>query len=273
MLNLFLHEISSRRNAIIGWGIGLTLFCLMYTTIYPEMEGQLDALGDLSVYQAMGVEIATFEGYLSSTVIGLIPVLLGVYAVMTSTATLAGEEDDGTLEMLLTTRLPRWQIVTAKAGGVLVALAIIMVLAGLGNIFGLSIVIDQITTSVTYGQVFGVVLSILPLVWALAMLSLFFGTIFPTRRMAMMVGFLVLAWSYIGENLANQVDSTAFLKPTSLFSYFDSSSAVFVDGIDVGNIIVLLVISAIGFALALVSFQRRDVTVGNWPWQRVRISS
>ena len=109
MLSLLLHEIRSRRGAIIGWAIGLTLFALMYTTIYPEMQDQMASLADLSVYQAMGIEVATFEGYLGTSVIGFVPILLGVYAILTSTTTLAGEEDDGTLEMLLTTRLPRWQ--------------------------------------------------------------------------------------------------------------------------------------------------------------------
>ena len=272
MLNLLWHEIRSRRNAIIGWGIGLTLFGLMYTTLYPEMEGQLGDLADLSVYRAMGIEIATFEGYLVSSVIGFVPILLGVYAVMTATATLAGEEEDGTLEMLLTTKLTRWQIVVAKGLAILVVLAIIVTIAGLGNVLGLSIIIDQITTSVTGGDVFFVVLSALPLVCALAMLSLFFGTIFPNRRTAMLVGFLVLAVSYFGENLGGMIESMEVIKPFSLFSYFDSSSAVFRDGVAFSDVAVLLIVATIGFALAIVSFQRRDVTVGNWPWQRVRLS-
>lgn len=273
MLNLLWHEIRSRRNAIIGWSIGLTLFGLMYTTIYPEMQEQMAGLGDLSVYQAMGVEVATFEGYLGSTVIGFVPILLGVYAVMTATATLAGEEDNGTLEMLLTTRLPRWQIVTAKALALMVVTAVIVIIAALGNVLGFNLVVDQIDTAVTGGEVFAIVVSALPLIWALMMLSLFFGTLMPSRRMAMMAGFLVLIFSYFGENIGGMVESMEVLKPFSLFTYFDSSSAVFADGIAIGDVTVLLIIAAIGFALALVSFQRRDVTVGNWPWQRVRLSN
>ncbi len=272
MLNLLWHEIRSRRNAIIGWGIGLTLFGLMYTVLYPEMEEQMAALADISIYQAMGVEVATFEGYLGSTVIGFVPILLGVYAVMTATSTLAGEEDDGTLEILLTTRLPRWQIVVAKGIALLIVTAIIVTIAGLGNVLGFSIIADQITTDVTNGAVFAIVLSSLPLIWALLMLSLFFGTFFPNRRMAMMVGFLVLAFGYFGENLGGMVESMEVVKPLSLFTYFDSSSAVFADGVAFSDVAVLLIIAAVGFGLAVLSFQRRDVTVGNWPWQRVRLN-
>lgn len=273
MFSLLLHEINARRNAIIGWGIGLSLFSLMYTLLYPEMEGQLGDLADLSVYQAMGIEMATFEGYLSSTVIGFIPVLLGVYAVMTATATLAGEEDDGTLEMLLATRLPRWQIVLAKGVAILDVLAIIVAIAAIGNLIGFALVEGQITTTVSGAQVFSVVMSALPVVWALAMLALFFAAFMPNRRMAMMTGFLILAASYFGENLGNMVDSAEIIRPLSLLHYFDSSSAVFADGVAASDIIVLLVIAALALGLAIVSFQARDVTVGNWPWQRVRIGT
>lgn len=272
MLNLLLHEILSRRNAIIGWVVGLTLFIFMYTLIYPEMEGQLAALGDLSIYEAMGVEVATFEGYFGSTIIGFVPLLLGVYAVMAGSATLAGEEDNGTLEMLLTTRLPRWQIVVAKALGLMVVTAIIVLFSALVAVVAFSMIADQINTTVTNRDVFIFTLSSLPLVWALLMLSLFFGTVFPTRRMAMLLGFMVLAIGYFGEHIGNTVESMEVLRPFSLFTYFDSSSAVFTDGIAVSDVLTLLIIADIAFLLAIVAFQRRDVTVGNWPWQRVRLS-
>ncbi|MGB1254181.1 MAG: ABC transporter permease subunit [Candidatus Promineifilaceae bacterium] len=271
MLNLLWHEIRSRRGAMIGWAIGLTLFALMYTLIYPEMQDQMASLADLSIYQAMGIEVATFEGYLGSTVIGFVPILLGVYAILTSTATLAGEEDDGTLELLLTTRLPRWKIVTAKALALLIVTLIIVAIAGLGNMFGLSMIIDQIETSVTGGAVFAVVLSSVPLVWAFMMIGLFLGSLLPTRRLAMMVGLIIFILSYFGENIGNMVEVMEGVKPLSLFTYFDSSSTAFADGVAAGDVAVLLTVSLVAFALAVFSFQRRDVTVGNWPWQRVRI--
>ncbi len=270
MLNLLWHEIRSRRGAFIGWSIGLILYDLMYIAIYPEMQEQLEGLADLSVYQAMGIEMASFEGYIGSTVIGLIPVLLGVYVVMAATATLAGEEEDGTLELLLTTRLKRWQIVTAKTLALLILTGVIVVVAGVGNVLGFNMIVDQINTTLEAGDVFAVMMSTLPLIWALMMISLFMGTFMPNRRLAMMMGFLVLLGSYFGENIGGMVDSLEGVKPFSLFSYFDSSSAVFVDGVAAGDVAVLLVISVIAFALALVSFQRRDVTVGLWPWQWAR---
>ena len=266
MSNLLWHEISSRRGAIIGWGIGLIFFGIMYTTIYPQLQDQMAGLGDLEIYQVMGIEIATFEGYLASSVIGFVPILLGVYAVLTSTATLAGEEEDGTLELLLMTRLQRWQIVTAKALGLLSVTTIIVTIAGLGFMWAFSLIQDQVTTTVTGGDVFKVVFSTLPLIWSLLMLGLFFGALLPNQRTARLAGFMVLIASYFGENLGGMVDSMKVIKPFSLFSYFDSRATAFTEGVAVGDVAVLLTVSLIAFVLALVSFQRRDVTVGNWFW-------
>ena len=275
MLSLILHEIRSRRMAIIGWGIGLTLFGVMYTTIFPQFQellGSFAEIGELGIYQAMGVEMATFEGYLASTVLGFIPILLGVYAVMTSTAALAGEEDAGTLELLLSTRLARWQIVTAKAIGILVALAIIILIAGLGNALGFGLVQNLIETDVVPTDVFVVVLAALPLVGLIAMIGLFLGTVMPNRRLAMTVGLLIVIASYFGENMGGLIEQLNFIQPFSIFSYFNSTASVFTDGIALGDIALLEMLAVIFFVLAVVFFQRRDVTMGNWPWQRVRMT-
>lgn len=271
MLDLILHEIRSRKWGIIGWCIGLTIFGLMYTTIYPQMEEQMKGLADIPIYEAMGVEVATFEGYVASSVIAFFPILLGVYAIMTSTMSLAGEEEKGTLELLLTSRLKRWQLVTAKAVGIIVVLTIIMIVSGITTTVGFVAIQDQITTDVTPIQFFTVVFSALPLIITLAMLGLFLATIMPSRKLALMGGLVVLIWSYFGENIGGMLDSLEGIKPFTLFNYFDSTSAVFRDGIAGNDVAILLAIATILFILALIGFQKRDVTVGNWPWQRVKL--
>ena len=62
------------------------------------------------------------------------------------------------------------------------------------------------------------------------------------------------------------------VKPLFLFHYFDTTVAVFSDGVQFSDVLVLLAVAVVFFALALVSFQRRNVTVGAWPWQRARSS-
>src|SRR5688500_6333806 len=108
MRSLFAYEVRSRRGALLGWGIGLALYSAMYTSLYPQMAEQMAGLADLPIYRFLGISLLTFEGYLSSTVLMFLSVLLGIYAVTAGIHTLVGEEEEGTLELLVTTGLRRW---------------------------------------------------------------------------------------------------------------------------------------------------------------------
>ena len=268
MGSLLKHELLSRWRVILGWGVGLALFGAMYTLIYPEMADQISSLADLSVYEAMGMSMATFEGYLASTSVLFIPVILGVYAVLNATKSLGGEEESGTLELLVTTRLKRFQIVTVKAVALVVMLFLILAIASGANAAIFAAI--EIETEVTAGQLFWAVLSALPLLVAFTMIGLFLGAFMPSRRGAAAVATVVFIFSYFSEGLAGLVDSLRVLEPLSLFTYFDSSAGVFSQGVKASDLAVLLGVVVVFFGLTLLSFQRRNIMVGAWPWQRGR---
>ena len=271
MLNLLKHEIISRWVAIIGWGIGLFLFGTTYLCIFPEIEEQVTALADWSIYRTMGFDMGSFEGFIASMVVLSLPLFLGIYVIIASTHTLAGEEDQGTLEMLLAMPLHRWQIVSAKAIAISLTTFLILAIAGLGTGFVLNGIKAHVEVDVTFRQLFAAVTSGWPLTLVFIMMGLFLGALLPNRRTAAITLTVIFLASYFSENLASHVESLSPIKPYSIFSYFDSSASVFQDGVQVKDVLTLLGIAAVFFVLALVSFQRRNVTVGAWPWQRARI--
>lgn len=268
MRSLLIHEIKSRWGAVLGWGVGLSVFGAIYLHIFPEVEEQLAALADLSVYQAFGFDMGTFEGFIGSTIVLFMPIWLGIYVIIISTKTLAGEEEDGTLELLLATPLHRWQIVSAKM--MAIGLAVLVILAIVGTVNGL--VLDQIKTvnavEITFWQLFIAVLNAWPLIMVFTALGLFLSAFLPNRKTAVISLSVIFIASYLGENLAKDVASLAFIKPYSLFTYFDSSSTVFTEGVKAIDVMILLGAAALFFGLAVLSFQRRNVTVGTWPWSR-----
>ena len=74
MLRLLLQELRFRRNAIIGWAIGLTFLPAIYVGIYPQFEAELagmQAIMDLEIYQAMGISLGSFEEWVASTIINI----------------------------------------------------------------------------------------------------------------------------------------------------------------------------------------------------------
>ena len=227
-------------------------------------------IADLSIYQKMGVDLHSFAGILASSVIEIIPVILGIYAIITSTETLAGEEDSGTLELIVAMPLPRWEIVTAKAVAISTATLLIVAIAGAVNALMLSAIEASIEIDITPMQLFVATLSAWPLTLTFLMLGLFLGAYLPNRRTAALVTTAVFLTSYFGEMLTGSVQSLEVLRPLPLFYYFDSSAGLFTNGVQARDLAVLLGLAALFFALALLSFQRRDITVGAWPWQRAR---
>ena len=129
MFRLLWQELRFRRNGIIGWGIGLSLYVAMYVGLYPSFADQLAGfdLSGMALYEAMGLsEMTSFAGYATGTFVNLAPIVLSIYAILSGSGTLAGEEDEGKLELMVTLPIPRWQIVTAKALATAVALLVAM---------------------------------------------------------------------------------------------------------------------------------------------------
>jgi putative exporter of polyketide antibiotics len=85
MFRLLLQELRFRRNAIIGWAIGLSFLPALYVGMYPQFAEdlwQMESILDLEIYQVMGMNFGTFEDWLASTVINIVPILLAIYAVL-----------------------------------------------------------------------------------------------------------------------------------------------------------------------------------------------
>ena len=270
MLNLLAHELLSRRTAMFGWGIGLALFGAMYVAIYPQMADYLSVINAIPIYQYMGISMGSLEGYLASAVVQFIPLMLIIYAVIASTATLAGEEEDGTLELMVTMPLARWQIVAVKALALSVATLVILAIAGLGSAITLVIIKSLITTDITAFQLFITILSGWPLVMAFLMTGLFLAAWLPSQRAASMTLTILVLIAYFGKTMAISLPAIARVKFLFLFTHFDTSPQVFTRGIQPEGPLILLGVAAVFFALALLSFERRDITVGLWPWQRAR---
>ncbi|MEZ4518915.1 MAG: ABC transporter permease subunit [Chloroflexota bacterium] len=131
------------------WGVALSMIPVIYIGLYPAFADQLSnftEMLDLPFYQALGIQMGTFEEYMASTATNLIPLILAIYAVTTGTAALAGEEEDGRLELIVALPIPRWQIVAVKAVAIGITLLIILAITGAGAALTLLALGDQVET-------------------------------------------------------------------------------------------------------------------------------
>lgn len=271
MWRLFWQELKFRRNSILGWGLGLALYVSSYIVLYPSMQGQLAAfnLEGIAIYEALNVaDMASFEGYVSGSVINLLPIFLGIFALMNGSSALAGEEDDGRLELILTLPLARWQLVLAKALAFAVAAWLIILLLALSLVASFWAVESQISSSLSSADLFWSCFWMYPLVLATGMIALFFSAYLPDRRTAVLAAALVFTVSYVGNTLANMDDALNGVRWLFLFNYYQVTPDIFSQGPNVGHLLTLFGVALLFLGLAVWAFQRRNVTVGAWPWQR-----
>lgn len=275
MFRLLRHELVARRIAILGWGIGMAAFAGYIIVLYPQFAEPMAAMNleDISIYQLLGdfSDFASFTGFVSAEVLTFLPLLLAIYAIINGTSTLAGEEDNGTLESIMALPLPRWQLVMSKAIALGLALLIVLLIVGAAMAVAITTLpADVDAAGVSSADLIVVALAIWPLVFFFAMFSLFLGAVAPNRRTAAVIATVLLVFGYFGNNLASMADWLERIQPLFPFYYLDSANLM-KDGPDLQDTLILLAAGAASLTLALVFFQLRNVTVGAWPWQRARI--
>lgn len=271
MFRLIWQELKFRRNAIIGWSLALCFFPIVYIGIYPSVADEMAGLADLEIYKAMGMSLGTFADWVASILIALMPLVASIYAIINGTGTLAGEEEDGRLEMMVTLPLPRWQIATAKALALAISTIVIYLVVSSVSLIVFQQIESQIETDLVGMDLFTAVLSAWPLVFAVGMMSVFLAAFCSSRRMAGVISATVLIVSYFGNTLSNSTTALEPFEPFFLFTYLDATGKAVTEGQRASDVSVLISIGLVAFALALFFFQRRNLTVGAWPWQQARV--
>ena len=273
MVNLLLHEIRSRRGAILGWGIGLGLFMVLMVILFPQIA---DSFADFELpefYEMFGDinAIGTLSGFMDLEFFSFFPLILAIYAIIAGSSALAGEEDAGTLELILSFPIPRWQVVITKAIAVAITLFLILSLTAVGGWVGyLLIQGGDSELNINGWQIAQGVLNLWFLLFLFSMITMFLGTILPSARVANVIAIIIMVEMYFLNSFGALVE---FLEPYQKFSpfYYVQAKDVMENGLNGGNVLLLLGISLLFLLLSVVAFQRRNITVGAWPWQRARV--
>ncbi|MEU8268213.1 ABC transporter permease subunit [Sphaerisporangium sp. NPDC049002] len=254
------------RRALIGWSVGICLFAGLYTSFFPQMHKNPDfydqaALAKYpdSVRKLMGglENIASGTGFLQAVVYQLfVPLLFIMCAVILGNKAIAAPEEAGTLELTLTLPMARRRLVlerfAALAIGLLgVAVASFAVIVLLGSAVDLGVPLGRIVAAHT----------------GLYLLVLFFGTLALAvgaatgrKALAMAVAGTYAVAGYVVNALAADVEAMKWLNRLSPFHYYSGGNPL-VNGLPVGDYLVLLAGTAVLILTAVLSFDRRDVGV------------
>ena len=251
-----------QRRSLLGWGIGLLAVSIVYGAFYPfattpEYADLIDNLPP-GLAEAMGWEdISSPAGYLGSTVFGILGPVLGIiFAIATGAKAIAGEEENGNLELLVAHPVSRTRVVLHRT----LALFIALVLAGVVVFLGILAIRAPIDLEIPLGHVAAASFQLTLLAMVFGTLALLVGSITGRRGLVIGVSAVVAVLAYLANGLAPQVEAIAWMQKLSPFYWF-AGTPTLRDGLDPLNSLLLAAISLVFVVGAVVAFNRRDVAV------------
>lgn len=156
--NVFLKNLRDQRRGLVGWSVGIVLLILLMSALWPSFGDIADLEAFLGNYPEAMREIfnledfATGRGYLNAEMYSvLLPVVFLVYGIGRGARLVAGEEQAGTLDLLLMTRVSRVGLVLQQAAAVAVGtlvLGVVLLVAVIAcsPVFGLDITVGDAAT-------------------------------------------------------------------------------------------------------------------------------
>lgn len=258
--SIFFKALRDSRWQVFWYGAGLASLAAVVIVIYPSYRAQLQNFELPEAFKAFfgGVgEYGSPQGFVSAEFFSSwIPALLAIFAIMQGTSALAGEEANGTMELLLAQPVSRRRLVLEKLAAFVVSTGAILGLTCIGWVLS----IPFVDIDLSLGRTLLATFNLAPIVLAFGALSAWAGAAFPDRRLATGFVAMIAVVSYVVDALAQLVDILSPLRWTSAFHYY-AGTTVIRDGLDWPKMAVLLGAFFLFSALTLKAFERRDIHV------------
>lgn len=263
-LPIIAQTLGGQARSLLLWSIVLGVLVAIYTSVYPTfedsggMEAQMEALPP-QVVEAIGYDIAgTAAGYVQSTVFGLLAmVLLLVHAIGRGSRLLAGEEEDGSLELELTSAVSRSRVYVERAVTVLLGSAILsLAVTAMTAVMTATLPLD-----IDAGAILAGGLSLFLLVAATGAITLAAGAATGRRAVALTAGAAVSVIGYIGQAVGPLVDGMAWMADVSPIGWHLGAEAL-LDGADWTRFAGMAIVAIVAWVVGLAIFRRRDLLAG-----------
>lgn len=277
--SVFTKSLRAYRWAILGWGIGMAaLLYVQYATIGTALNGasaqSLQQFVQQFRFFGETIHVNTPGGYVTFKTMGWLPVLLGVWTVLAGARMTRGEEESGSLDVLLSTPQSRLSVITQKALALAAATGVISVLMGFGLLLGMvganAVAPDiHVTVSVSAAMLGALNAGVAAYMFgAMALLA----AQFMSRAGAAGLAGGLMAALYVLDGTGRQVNSATGVRPFSLLYFYDRSLPLIPGhGMDWGALAFLVALCALLVVAAIPLFLRRDL--GRSALADVRVAS
>lgn len=261
---IFSETLRRTAGPMLYWSLGLGVMAFIAAWMVPLFDAV--RLGEVLqnmppvVLAAAGLDesltaLASPEGVIAVGFFGKFLLVFAAYPMVMGMRVTANEEDEGTLDVLLSLPVPRWQVMLEKTA----AYALTIVFIGAVVYGSLWVGVRLSGVQVDMARMAGAVINLIPLLWLVLAFAALVGTL--ARRpvaLGVVTGFVL--GSFMINTFTSMVEGglSAVLNAVSFFSYFDANS-IAQQGANWTHVTGLLVVTALLLAASVWSFQRRDV--------------
>jgi ABC-2 type transport system permease protein len=215
----------------------------------------------LAFFGATVNSMLTPAGFLGMYAFSMMPVIIGIFAVMAGSSLIIGDEERGRLDLILSHPVGRPAFFFGRTLGVLGASLSIMFLGWLG----FSILISGSSLGFNWGQMlipfFPLLVQVLFYVTLALMLSMFL----PSHNLAAMISGAIMVISYFVSSMAFMDERVAAASKLMPYHYFQTVLSW--SELNLTWLVVLLGFSAGMIVIAWLRFVRRDIRLsgeGSW---------
>lgn len=262
--NVFLKSLRDLRRSFAWWTVGLAGYVALIASVYPtvrdnpDLEKLVESYPEaLKAFVAFGgqFDFTSAAGYLGSELFSfMMPALFLVAAVGHGAGTLAGEEERGTIDLLLSSPLSRTRVALEKLAAMCVELA------ALGVVLWLALWVGARAFSMEVSVAHLASATALLVVLALAYGAIAFMVAAATGRKTLAIGLTVAlaVGAYLVNSLASLVEVLEpFQKATPFYHYAVADPLR--QGLDPWHTLFLIAVGAVAAAAGVLLFDRRDL--------------
>ena len=257
-----------QRGVTVGMSVTVLLIAVGMIALYPQFADQFADIDLPPIYEVFFGEasIDTPAGFFAAEFFGWVPLLIIAIAVIAGTAAIAGEESNGTIELLLAEPVTRRALLLRKTAGLMLSMAIIAAVSYAGMIVGRLLISEF---DLGYRAMLEATLLMLLLVWFFLAFSILASASLPSRTAAATTVTALIVLAYLASVIASLIDAVAWLEHTTPFGWADYVEAL-LHGMPWIEAVALFAFTVAFTWLAVLLFERRDVGAATWPWQALR---
>ena len=258
------HTLYRFRGQILGWGLGLAALGLIIVPFYgvfgarqEEFKRMIENYPKefLAFFGADPTSVLTPEGYIGMYAFSMLPVIIGIFAVMAGSGLLVADEEHGRLDLIVAHPVGRSALFFGRALALAAAALGIMLVAWLGFCLPLS----ASHMGLTWGQMALPFLPLLAQTLVYAALALLLSMLLPSRSLAATLAGLVMVASYMLSSLSSLDARLAAVARWLPYAYYDGARAI--HNLNWAWLLGLLACSAVMTLLAWQLFLRREIRV------------